>query len=134
MATKRSPFEALGHPLRRHILRSATSGMYRVSDLARFYPYASYSTINQHVQVLVECGVVSLYKFKNKNYVELVPAGLREITQWLQYFNYVLDLPVTIDPERHTWWSVRKGVLVYKLEQAKKWLRKMRHKVLKMSG
>jgi DNA-binding transcriptional ArsR family regulator len=75
-------FTAIAHPLRRELLERLAVGEQPASRLAE--PFSvSRPAISQHLDVLVDAGLVSERKEGRERLFKLNPTPLREVSEWV---------------------------------------------------
>jgi DNA-binding transcriptional ArsR family regulator len=78
-------FSALADPTRRAILTQLIAGDASVSELVRPFQLAQ-PTISKHLKVLEEAGLIARGRDAQRRPRQLVPAQLKEITDWIEPF------------------------------------------------
>lgn len=79
-------YGALADPTRRRILRLLSDRELTVGDLAERFPVTR-PAISQHLGVLRGAGLVEQRKEGRSRYYRTRPEGLREVVDWLAYFD-----------------------------------------------
>jgi DNA-binding transcriptional ArsR family regulator len=78
-------FSALGHPMRREILRLLATGERSASALAQPFE-TSRPAVSQHLRVLREAGLVTDRKVGRHQIYALRPERLAAVDTWLDHF------------------------------------------------
>ena len=81
---------ALADPTRRAILARLVSGEKSVTDLAEPFDM-SLPAVSKHIKVLERAGLVDRRKDKQARPCRLSPAGLKEVTTWLDEYRRFWD-------------------------------------------
>ena len=76
-------FMAIAHPVRRELLERLTSGELPAGRLAERFTM-SRPAISQHLDVLVDAGLVSERREGRARLYRLNPASLREVREWVE--------------------------------------------------
>lgn len=79
-------FDAIADPTRRQILRLLAGEDLPVQALSAEFPI-SRPAISKHLRVLRESGLVTERKVGRRRYYQLQPAALREVGEWVAYFD-----------------------------------------------
>ena len=77
-------FHALGDPTRRALVETLTRGPMSVSELARPFD-VTLTAVAQHLQVLVDCGLVRTEKTGRVRTCSLEAGGLDALEQWIRH-------------------------------------------------
>jgi DNA-binding transcriptional ArsR family regulator len=83
--TYEAVLEALGDRTRRQIVHRLRSGPLSVGELAAALP-VSRPAVSQHLSVLRRSGLVAYEELGTRNVYRLDPAGLNELSTWLDGF------------------------------------------------
>lgn len=78
-------FVAIAHPVRRQILHQLVHGELPVMDLAEPFDM-SRSAVGQHLEILLNAGLVTRHKRGRKQFYRLQPENLSEVRAWMNYF------------------------------------------------
>ena len=78
-------FDALGNPVRRHLIQRLADGPLAVGELAEALPI-SRPAVSRHLKVLEEAHLVRHHAEGSKNVFELDTAGFGAARQWLDRF------------------------------------------------
>ena len=76
-------FAAIAHPVRRELLERLAAGELPASRLAERFS-VSRPAISQHLDVLLDAGLVSERKEGRGRLFRLNPTALREVSEWVQ--------------------------------------------------
>jgi DNA-binding transcriptional ArsR family regulator len=76
-------FAAIAHPVRRELLERLMGGELPASHLAEPFT-VSRPAISQHLDVLVDAGLVSERREGRARLYRLSPAPLREVREWVE--------------------------------------------------
>ena len=83
-------FFALSHPVRREILDRLCKGEQSVTDVSE--PFAlSPAQITKHIAILERGGLLSRSKKGRTHYLQLQPAMLEEVMNWVQRYQQFWD-------------------------------------------
>lgn len=77
--------DALGSPVRRHILRILVPGPRAVGEIAAELP-VSRPAVSKHLLILQEAALVTHQRKGNRHLFRLNPAGFQAARQWLEPF------------------------------------------------
>jgi len=80
-------FTAIAHPLRRQILDMLAERDYTVTNLAEPFE-VSRPAISQHLNILLETGLVSRERRGREQIYALRPENLNEVYRWLQHYEH----------------------------------------------
>lgn len=78
-------FVAIAHPVRRQILYQLAECEKPVMDLSEFFDI-SRSAVGQHLDILLNAGLVTRTKQGRKQVYRLQPENLEEVRRWISYF------------------------------------------------
>lgn len=78
-------FLALGHPIRRQILRRLAQGQATVTEIASPFD-TSLNAISKHLKVLEKAGLVHREVVGREHYLSISPQPLQDIVDWLAYY------------------------------------------------
>src|SRR5215510_4532317 len=82
MTNLNSRLDALGDPVRRHILERLRGGPLAVGEIAAGMPI-SRPAVSQHLKVLKESGLVAETRQGTRHYFAIAPEGLGELRAYL---------------------------------------------------
>ncbi len=77
--------DALGNPVRRHIVGMLAQGARPVGEIAATLPI-SRPAVSKHLRVLQQADLVAFDKQGNRNVFRLQPVGFRAARAWLDAF------------------------------------------------
>ncbi|MBZ0290727.1 MAG: metalloregulator ArsR/SmtB family transcription factor [Anaerolineae bacterium] len=80
-------FTVIAHPVRREILSALAHGDVTVTELAKPFEI-SRSAISQHLNVLLDSGLVAVEKRGREHYYRLRPENLNEVYRWIKQFEH----------------------------------------------
>ena len=89
-AARSDVFVAVADESRRRILHMLREGERSVSELAGAFPVTR-SAVSQHLRILRDAGLVSARKEGRARLYRLEPAPLREVVDWLAWFEGFWD-------------------------------------------
>ncbi len=85
MKTRRDVFQAIADPTRRAILTLIALQSLTPNAIAEQFD-SSRQAISKHIQILVECQLVSQQTIGREIYYQLNPAKMKEVSDWLAPF------------------------------------------------
>lgn len=80
----RDPFHAIADPTRRRLLQLLAAETQTPNQLAEAIPNYSRQAISKHLQILVDCGLLSLEVKGRKHQYSVNPGPMAEVYQWLE--------------------------------------------------
>ena len=83
-------FDAIADPTRRRILERLADGDESVASLTGEFQI-SRPAVSKHLKVLQLSGLVNFNTRGRENIYRLIPAGLREVRDWLAYYDKFWD-------------------------------------------
>ena len=78
-------FVAIAHPVRRQLLHQLVEGESPVKTLCEPFDI-SRSAVGQHLDILLNSGLVAREKRGREQYYRLIPESLDEVREWVAYF------------------------------------------------
>lgn len=83
-------FHAIADPTRRSILQLLATEDLSIAAIVREFDIGR-TAINKHLQMLFDAGLVHRHKVGRETRYSLVPEPLRELQQWLSFFDEYWD-------------------------------------------
>jgi DNA-binding transcriptional ArsR family regulator len=90
ISTKHDVFQAIADPTRRELLSLLAEDEMPVTIISSHFPI-SRTAVSKHLRVLTEAGLVTEQKVGRETRYKLKPEGLRELKQWLAYYERFWD-------------------------------------------
>src|SRR5215470_4243540 len=90
MNIRRDVFQAIADPTRRAILTLLASQSLTAGAIAANFDSAR-PTISKHIQILVECELLSPEQRGREIYYQLKAEGMKEIAEWLKPFQQIWE-------------------------------------------
>lgn len=78
-------FLALGHPVRRRILRRLVQGPATVTAIAEPYQM-SLNAVSKHVKILERANLIQREIIGREHYCSFRPGSLKSVSKWLDYY------------------------------------------------
>lgn len=89
-STKHDVFQAIADPTRRELLSLLADDEMSVSVITDHFPITR-TAVSKHLRVLTEAGLVTEQKVGRETRYKLQPDGLKELKQWLAYYERFWD-------------------------------------------
>ena len=83
--TRRDVFQAIADPTRRQIINLIAHQTLTPNGVADSFD-VSRQAISKHIQILAECGIISIEQHGRERYCYVQPKKLDEVTDWLADF------------------------------------------------
>ncbi|MDF2890811.1 MAG: ArsR family transcriptional regulator [Clostridia bacterium] len=93
-STKHDVFQAIADPTRRELLSLLAEKEMSVTIISDHFPITR-TAVSKHLRVLSEAGLVTEQKVGRETRYKLQPEGLRELKQWLAYYERFWDKKLT---------------------------------------
>jgi DNA-binding transcriptional ArsR family regulator len=93
-SVKHDVFQAIADPTRRQLLRLLSQGEMPVMTITSHFPM-SRTAVSKHLRVLADAGLVKENKVGRETRYRLNPEPLREVTNWLEYFELFWENKLT---------------------------------------
>jgi DNA-binding transcriptional ArsR family regulator len=87
---KHDVFQAIADPTRRELLSLLAEKEMPVTIISEHFPI-SRTAVSKHLRVLSEAGLVTEQKVGRETRYKLQPEGLKELKQWLSYYERLWD-------------------------------------------
>ncbi len=84
--TVADPFQAIGDPSRRHMLRLLSRESLTINSLARHFEM-SRPAVSKHIRILYNAGFISIEDIGRERHCLLSPQGFKELQQWIDFFD-----------------------------------------------
>jgi DNA-binding transcriptional ArsR family regulator len=84
--TAADPFQAIGDPSRRHMLRLLSRESLTINSLARHFDM-SRPAVSKHIRILHQAGFISIEDIGRERHCLLSQQGFRELQQWIDFFD-----------------------------------------------
>ena len=84
--TENDVYTAIAHPVRRDILRRLEQGDLSVKEMTQATPLTQ-SAVSQHLNILLETGLVERERRGRRQIYQLRPQRLREVYEWVSQFH-----------------------------------------------
>jgi DNA-binding transcriptional ArsR family regulator len=91
---KHDVFQAIADPTRRELLSLLAEKEMSVTIISDHFPITR-TAVSKHLRVLSEAGLVTEQKVGRETRYKLQPEGLRELKQWLAYYERFWDKKLT---------------------------------------
>ena len=89
-STKHDVFQAIADPTRRALLKLLAENEMPVTVISEHFPM-SRTAVSKHLRILSEAGLVTEQKVGRETRFKLQPEGLKELQQWLAYYERFWD-------------------------------------------
>lgn len=89
-STKHDVFQAIADPTRRALLGLLAEKEMPVTLISNHFPI-SRTAVSKHLRILSEAGLVTEQKVGRETRYKLQPEGLKELKQWLAYYERFWD-------------------------------------------
>ena len=87
---RRDVFQGIADPTRREIILLLGKNDLTLNKVAENFKI-SRPAISKHIKILNECGLVELKQIGRERYCRVNPEPLKEVSQWLEYFDKFWD-------------------------------------------
>jgi DNA-binding transcriptional ArsR family regulator len=84
--TVADPFQAIGDPSRRHMLRLLSKESLTINSLARHFEM-SRPAVSKHIKILCNAGFISIEDIGRERHCLLSQQGFKELQQWIDFFD-----------------------------------------------
>ncbi len=85
METRRDVFQAIADPTRRQIINLVARQSMNVNAIVDYFD-VSRPAISNHVQILTECGIITIEQIGRERYCKIQPKNLRQVSDWVETF------------------------------------------------
>ena len=80
------PFQAVGDPNRRHMLRLLSKESLTINALAENFDMTR-PAVSKHVKILYSAGFISIEDIGRERHCMLKQSGFKQLQQWIDYFD-----------------------------------------------
>jgi DNA-binding transcriptional ArsR family regulator len=80
------PFQAIGDPNRRYILRLLSKESLTINSLAQNFDMTR-PAVSKHIKILYSAGFISIQDVGRERHCKLNQKGFHELQQWIDYFD-----------------------------------------------
>ena len=80
------PFQAIGDPNRRHMLRLLSKESLTISALASNFDMTR-PAVSKHIKILYSAGFISIEDIGRERHCILNQNGFKDLQQWIDYFD-----------------------------------------------
>jgi len=80
------PFQAIGDPNRRQMLRLLSKESLTINAIAENFEMTR-PAVSRHVKILYSAGFISIEDIGRERHCILNPSGFKEVKQWIDYFD-----------------------------------------------
>jgi DNA-binding transcriptional ArsR family regulator len=87
---KHDVFQAIADPTRRELISMLADKEMSVTSISECFPITR-TAVSKHLSILSEAGLVSVQKVGRETRFKLQPDGLKELKQWLSYYERFWD-------------------------------------------
>ncbi len=84
--TVADPFQAIGDPSRRHMLRLLSKESLTINSLAQHFEM-SRPAVSKHIKILYSAGFISIEDIGRERHCLLSQQGFKELQQWIDFFD-----------------------------------------------
>jgi DNA-binding transcriptional ArsR family regulator len=84
--TVADPFQAIGDPSRRHMLRLLSKESLTINSLAQHFEM-SRPAVSKHIKILYNAGFISIEDIGRERHCLLSQQGFKELQQWIDFFD-----------------------------------------------
>lgn len=95
VSQKHDVFQAIADPTRREILKLISEKELPITDITENFPI-SRTAVVKHLLILTEAELVSSMKVGRERRYKLMPQGLTELHEWLQYYEKFWDNKLSV--------------------------------------
>jgi DNA-binding transcriptional ArsR family regulator len=90
MEFRRDVFQGIADPTRRMILTLVATQALTAGAIAAHFDNAR-STVSKHLQILVECELLTQNQIGREMHYQLRPESMKEVAEWLKPFQQMWD-------------------------------------------
>jgi DNA-binding transcriptional ArsR family regulator len=90
MEVRRDVFQGIADPTRRVILTLLATQALTAGAIAAHFDNAR-STVSKHLQILVECELLTQNQIGREMHYQLRPTAMKEVAEWLKPFQQMWD-------------------------------------------
>ena len=80
------PFQAIGDPNRRHMLRLLSKESLTINAIAENFEMTR-PAVSRHIKLLYAAGFISIEDIGRERHCKLNRQGFKEVQQWIDYFD-----------------------------------------------
>jgi len=80
------PFQAIGDPSRRHMLRLLSKESLTINAIAENFEMTR-PAVSRHIKILYSAGFISIEDIGRERHCKLNQHGFKEVQQWIDYFD-----------------------------------------------
>jgi DNA-binding transcriptional ArsR family regulator len=88
------PFQAIGDPNRRVILRLLGKKSLTINSLARHFDMTR-PAVSKHIKILDMAGFISIQDVGRERHCKLNPKGFQDLQEWIDYFDQFWQTKLT---------------------------------------